>query len=277
MPLLPYITQPLLPEHHYHIYNRGNEQGTLICYEASNYHYFLKKLRRYISEYMEVYAYCILPDHYHLAVRIKPQLEILQAARRDLKVLRKDAWTRIRLKLMGLLEQDLAVLDEDDHETGKINNYPSLFHVSDKLPNLDAPPITSVIPILPPTLLNELASWAVSEQLRRFHLSYSKSINKQQGRRGSLMQKPFRRKMVENREGMKRLIAYIHLNGIHHGYVGKASDYPYSSYLTLLSNSETTLARKAVFKLFESRSNFLRYHGIDQDPLDSSDYFIEDI
>jgi len=55
----------------YHLYNRGvNRQPIFFC--AENWGYFIKQLRHYFrSELLDVLAYCLMPTHYHLMVRLK--------------------------------------------------------------------------------------------------------------------------------------------------------------------------------------------------------------
>ena len=55
---------------YYHIYNRGNN-GENIFYTEENYRYFLAKYSYYLEEYIETYAYCLLPNHFHLLVKVK--------------------------------------------------------------------------------------------------------------------------------------------------------------------------------------------------------------
>ena len=56
--------------HFYHIYNRGiNRQNIFI--EARNYTYFLQLYGRYIPSVAQTYAYCLLPNHFHLLVRVR--------------------------------------------------------------------------------------------------------------------------------------------------------------------------------------------------------------
>jgi putative transposase len=54
----------------YHIYNRGNNKQ-LIFFERKNYIYFLKLFKNYLSSYIDVYAYCLMPNHFHFLIKIK--------------------------------------------------------------------------------------------------------------------------------------------------------------------------------------------------------------
>jgi len=65
---------PLLPGHWYHIYNRGIN-GERLFFEEENYAYFLKLMVRYLVNSVEVYAYCLLSNHFHLLVRVLEELD----------------------------------------------------------------------------------------------------------------------------------------------------------------------------------------------------------
>ncbi|WP_419868866.1 transposase [Chryseobacterium sp. CT-SW4] len=54
----------------YHVYSHANAQD-LIFKETSNYQYFLEKLSRYIIPVADIYAYSLLPNHFHLLLRFK--------------------------------------------------------------------------------------------------------------------------------------------------------------------------------------------------------------
>ena len=59
------------PGHYYHLYNRGNDRQT-IFFERENYLHFLRLIRRYLIEQtLDVVAYCLMPNHYHLLVQCK--------------------------------------------------------------------------------------------------------------------------------------------------------------------------------------------------------------
>lgn len=53
----------------YHLYNRGNNKG-LIFFEEENYYYFLEQFKKYVYPYIEVYAYCLMPNHFHFFIKI---------------------------------------------------------------------------------------------------------------------------------------------------------------------------------------------------------------
>lgn len=54
----------------YHIYNRGTNSEALFKQEK-NYYYFLDLYKRYIYPIAHLYAYCLLPTHFHFMLRIK--------------------------------------------------------------------------------------------------------------------------------------------------------------------------------------------------------------
>jgi putative transposase len=59
---------------YYHIYNRGNNRENLFV-DEDNYPYFLRLYKKYIPTVASTFAYCLLRNHFHLLVRIKPNEE----------------------------------------------------------------------------------------------------------------------------------------------------------------------------------------------------------
>jgi len=55
---------------YYHIYNRGNNKENIFI-EEKNYNYFLEKTKKYILPIADIYAYCLLKNHFHIVLRIK--------------------------------------------------------------------------------------------------------------------------------------------------------------------------------------------------------------
>lgn len=61
---------PLVPDTSFHIYNHANGFENVFK-EAENYRFFLEKYQFHISPIAETYAYCLMPNHFHLVVRIR--------------------------------------------------------------------------------------------------------------------------------------------------------------------------------------------------------------
>lgn len=91
--------------------------------------------------------------------------------------------------------------------------------------------------------------------------AYTKAINKKYNRHSSLFQRTFKRKLVNDEKYLKKLILYIHNNPVNHTICNHAMDYPWSSYLTHLSQKETKLKRKETIDLFEDITNFKTMHS----------------
>ena len=60
---------------YYHVYNRGNNSENIFI-EEKNYNYFLEKLKKYILPIADVYAYCLLKNHFHIVLRIKDKIDL---------------------------------------------------------------------------------------------------------------------------------------------------------------------------------------------------------
>lgn len=100
----------------------------------------------------------------------------------------------------------------------------------------------------------------LSKQFSNFFNSYSKSLNKQESRMGSLFVRTFKRKQISSEAQLQNTILYIHANPVHHGFVEKITDWKYSSYHSLISDKTTQLKRKEVIELFEDVDNFKFSH-----------------
>ncbi len=58
------------PEVIYHIYNRAVGKDNLFTDEA-NYAFFLKQWKSYLP-YLDVFAFCLMPNHFHFLAKVKP-------------------------------------------------------------------------------------------------------------------------------------------------------------------------------------------------------------
>ena len=188
---------PIEADYFYHIYNRGIN-GEVIFKTERNYQFFLNKLKENLLDVCDIYAYCLMPNHFHLLVKIK-----------DDKDLNKIKFHK-----------------EKDFEKG--------LHASQNL---------------------------FSKQFAKIFNSYSQAFNKENKRHGSLIESPFKRKLITSEEYLIRCIIYIHQNPNLEDF----KNYNYSSYKTILSNSVTSLKRNAVIEMFEDRENFIMCHQKETD------------
>jgi putative transposase len=193
---------PLMqPGRFYHVYNRGNN-GDNIFYQSRNYDYFLRRYLTYLSPVLDTYCYCLLPNHFHLLVRVKEELVVPASFK-------------------------------PQAEEGE------------SLPGAVA----------------DLAPYWVSELFRRFFISYSQAIIKQQGRKsGSLFVKRFKRIEVDSDAYFTNLILYIHANAQLHGLCPDFRDYPYCSYRLYFNNRPTSIRRTELLEWFGSVAAFEQAH-----------------
>ncbi|MCW9708228.1 transposase [Fodinibius salsisoli] len=149
-----------LPEyqigHYYHLYNRGANKGE-IFFEEKNYHFLLKKVKKYTSSLsISLIAYCLMPNHYHFLIR-----------------------------------QD--------------------------------------------------GNYTAGTFIQRIFNSYSKAVNKQYGREGTLFEGPYRAIHVDDRNYLIHLCRYIHRNPLEAHLVKNINDWPYSNYLEWINARKGSL------------------------------------
>lgn len=111
----------------------------------------------------------------------------------------------------------------------------------------------------------------ISNQFRKFFISYSNSINIQENRIGSLFLKPFRRKPIIEKNLLLAEIFNIHYKPVQLGIGSNYENYLWSSYRCILSSLKTKICRNEVLKLFGNENNFIQFHK------DMLDYGNEDI
>ncbi|WP_340104496.1 hypothetical protein [Rhodohalobacter sp. 8-1] len=62
---------------YYHIHHRG-VKGDNIFYQDSDYQRFLEKYFYYLYIAADTYAYCLIPNHFHVLLRVRPEEEQLE-------------------------------------------------------------------------------------------------------------------------------------------------------------------------------------------------------
>lgn len=61
----------------YHIYNRG-VNGDKVFQENDNYKFFMSQFLKYLSQVCDLYAYCLMPNHFHFVIKIKSNKELIE-------------------------------------------------------------------------------------------------------------------------------------------------------------------------------------------------------
>jgi putative transposase len=215
---------PLLFDTYYHIYNRG-VNGENIFVEERNYDLFLKLYERHLAPVTDLFAYCMLRNHFHIDIRVKSEEEILHN------------------------KETLRVSSANGTKTLKVSTPDSKHDKQDSLANhykgLQEKP---------------LGFDYVSRQFSNFFNAYAKTINKAYGRTGSLFQHPFGRVPITSDRQFWNVIAYIHQNPQKHGFVKDFRDWKYSSYGIILAEKHTVINRSEVLKWFGTKEEYLTLH-----------------
>lgn len=118
--------------------------------------------------------------------------------------------------------------------------------------------------VAPQNLAEDVSNLKRAVPYRQFsHLfnAYAKAFNNHYNRKGSLFIKNFKRKQVDSEKYFRNLVLYIHNNPVHHGFSTHPVEYPWSSYLTCISDKPTLLKRDEVIGWFNDAQNFVATHG----------------
>lgn len=102
-----------------------------------------------------------------------------------------------------------------------------------------------------------------SQHFSNLFNAYAQAYNKQNQRHGSLFERPFKRKLIDSEEYLKRVLIYIHNNPVHHGFTENIEEYRWSSYISYISDKPSRIKRKVVIDWFEDISNFKYLHKPD--------------
>ena len=70
----------------YHIYNRGNNYQN-VFFGENDYLLFLEKIKMYLLSYCSIFAFALLPNHYHLLLRVNENLKQSEFNRQFLKLI----------------------------------------------------------------------------------------------------------------------------------------------------------------------------------------------
>lgn len=115
--------EPLQADTYYHIFNRGND-GENLFREPENYRYFLKLYLNHIEPIAATFAYCLLPNHFHLLIHTRKEEEIERA--QQLKVIKNSKLLTPSQSFANLFSACSMAINKRYARTGSLFEHP--FH-----------------------------------------------------------------------------------------------------------------------------------------------------
>ena len=126
----------LEPGQTYHIFNRGNNREDIFK-EERNYVFFLELMKKYLLPSAEIYAYCLMKNHYHLLLRFKEKQtsEVFETS--DVLTKTSDVLTDISKKphraLANMLTAYSKSINKAYHRSGSLfQQHPKKCRITDK-------------------------------------------------------------------------------------------------------------------------------------------------
>ncbi|MCU4173444.1 transposase [Carboxylicivirga sp. N1Y90] len=218
--------------HLYHVYNQGNNRQA-IFYKADNYLYFLNKIRSHIIPYCDILAWCLMPNHFHLMVRVnKLEAEI-----------QSPSTTRSRTRTENARIDLLQKSNSSDDFLQDVNSHPMS------------------------------KGRAINQSIAILLRSYTRAINKQEGLSGSLFRQKTKAECLTYADGIQPSFydshagtiinveqaekqypqlcySYILNNPVKAGLVAKTEDWEYSSAKDVKSVRNGSLINREVIMEF---------------------------
>lgn len=105
--------------------------------------------------------------------------------------------------------------------------------------------------------------------------AYAKWFNAKHKRTGSLLEHTFRRKWIDNAGYLKRVLLYIHMNPVKHGFCDHPVEYPWTSYRPMVSNGKSWFKKQEALTWFANMNDFKMEHQKKQNFEDIQDCLIE--
>jgi putative transposase len=243
MPIPPKFLVDFVEGKVYHVYNRTNNKEKLFLND-DNRLFFLKQYAKYITPIADTFCWCLLPNHFHFLIRIKPSEQIV-----------------------SMLQQRASNLSKEEVRLPRVDNL-------SKVVNPEAKPLTKTEDrfLKAEISLSELVEY----YFKSFFQSYSLAFNKQHKRTGNLFQRPFKRLEVYNERYFTQAIIYIHGNAVKHKIAKDFTTYPWSSYPSIISDKPTLLNKQELIEWFGGMQQFRQTHKTQTEYYYNSDVAIED-
>jgi REP element-mobilizing transposase RayT len=222
---------PLQPHTAYHIFNHANGFENIFK-ESENFRFFLEKYSLHIEPIAETYAYCLMPNHFHIVVKIKDRTTIAS-----------------------------LMLAKREGVANSISNSISPFPKLETLGKVDKIELENDTASAPRFSDKEIELF-LSKQFANLFSSYTQSFNKMYHRMGSLFIKNFKREPINDHNYLLQAIVYTHRNPVHHHFCNTYEEWDASSYIDITQNASSLVNSKTVIDLFGDLNNFKNRHTI---------------
>ena len=118
--------EKLITGGYYHIYNRGVNFEN-IFFQEQNWYFFLDRLKRYFTpNKVEILAYCLMPNHYHLLVQVKTD---------DIGIQVVHPFAISYTKAINKQQERVGPLFQGPYQVRSVNNPNDLIHLSSYIHN----------------------------------------------------------------------------------------------------------------------------------------------
>ncbi len=241
------LKNELVPGGFYHIYNCGIN-GENIFQSHEDYSRFLRLYEKYINPVCDTYTWVLMKNHFHLMVRIKENIRYKYSSKdgnNDPEKFNEIKWETEEISAL-IVKSSIYTGPGQSKTNSKIIS-PFADHDESKVPRAFL-------------------------HFSHFFNAYAKYFNIRYDRHGSLLERPFKRKKIDNSRYFQNVVVYIHQNPVHHRFCEHPMDYPWSSYLTCISLKTTSLKRDAVIGWFDNVGNFKTKHEQILNRRDIEDY-----
>lgn len=98
------------------------------------------------------------------------------------------------------------------------------------------------------------------KNFKKLFQSYSLAFNRRYSRRGTLLERPYKRVEVLSNEHITRLIRYIHQNPQKHGLINDFRTWKWSSFKAAFDETERGIISNFQKEWFLSEHEFISYH-----------------
>lgn len=247
--------ESLQPDTSYHIFNHANGFENIFRKEE-NFYYFLEKYRLYISPIAETYAYCLMPNHFHLVIRIRKRAAIEALIRNKNSI----------SNFSKVSNQENSVnVSQNEFDKTKSVNFGKVENVKnhEKSVNVSQNDFYKTKSINFGKVINddEIEKF-LSKQFANLFSCYTQSFNKVYNRMGSMFIKNFKREPIFDKTYFLNVIVYTHRNPIHHGFCKNYEDWDFSSYNDIVNGVSDLAETNKLLKMTDGLESFTERHRL---------------